>query len=320
MVRKEIKMSHKLFKFLTLLVFLLGTAGCIAAPAPAPTVTPVPEPTIAPRSIVLGAVSDDPAKKIKAFQPLADYLGAHLGQLGITSGEVKIAPDQDTMIKWLKDGTVDLFFDSPYTAMIMNDQAGAQIILRSWKSGLAEYNSLILVRKDSGIKSLADLNGHVVAFDDPTSTTAYMLPLAYMIEGGLKVVEVTSADSSVPADEAGYLFATGQDNVTAWLVTGKVSAGTFGSHDLKDVPADVMDQFAVLVETEAVPRFLVLVRPGMDQAEVDAIKALLVGLDQTPEGPDILKTFEKTAKFDELPNAEAMLARMRQLYEVVKSH
>jgi phosphonate transport system substrate-binding protein len=315
-------MHHKFFTFVTLIVFLLGVASCTAAPAPAaaPTATSLPEPTAAPKTIVLGAVSDDPAKKIKAFQPLADYLGAHLGQLGITSAEVKIAPDQDTMIKWLKDGTVDLYFDSPYLAMIMNDQAGAQIILRSWKSGLAEYKGLILVRKDSGIKSLADLNGHVIAFDDPTSTTAYMLPLAYMIEGGLKVVEVTSADSSVPADEAGYLFATGQDNVTAWLVTGKVSAGAFGSHDLKDVPADVMDQFAVLVETEALPRFLVLVRPGMDQAEVDAIKALLVGLDQTPEGPDILKTFEKTAKFDELPNAEAMLARMRQLYEVVKSH
>src|SRR5574337_1279864 len=81
--------------------------------------------------------------------------------------------------------------------------------------------------------------------------------------------------------------------------------------------ANGMDQFAVLLETESLPRYLTLARPGMDQAEVEAIKALLVGLDQTPEGPDILKTFEKTAKFDELPNAEAMLARMRQLYQVV---
>jgi len=315
-------MSHKFFTFMTLTVFLLGVASCTAAPAPAATstATSLPEPTAAPKAIVLGAVSDNPAKKIKAYQPLADYLAAHLGQFGVAAGEVKVAPDQDTMIKWLKDGTVDLFFDSPYTAMIMNDQAGAQIILRSWKGGVDEYNSVILVRKDSGIKSLADLNGHVVALDDPTSTTAYMLPLAYMIEGGLKMVEVTSADSSVPADETGYLFAIGQDNVTAWLATDKVQAGAFSNEDLKDVPPDVMDTLAVLVETEKLPRYLALARPGMDQAELEAIKALLVGLDQTPEGPDILKAFDKTAKFDELPNAEALLARMRQLYEVVKSH
>ena len=312
-------MSRKLFIFITLTALLLGLVSCTAAPA-APTATSLPEPTAAPKAIVLGAISEDPAKKIKAYQPLADYLAAHLGQFNITVGEIKVAQDQDTMNKWLKDGTVDVDFESPYSAMIENDQAGAQIILRRWKSGVAEYKSLILVRKDSGIKTLADLKGHVVAFDEPFSTTAYMLPLAYMIQGGLKVVEVTSANSSVPSDEVGYVFAQGQDNVTAWLATGKVEAGAFSDQDIKDVPADVMDQFAALVETETLPRYLALVRPGMDQAEVEAIKALLVGLDQTPEGPDILKTFEKTAKFDELPNAEAMLARMRQLYQVVKGY
>jgi hypothetical protein len=53
---------------------------------------------------------------------------------------------------------------------------------------------------------------------------------------------------------------------------------------------------------------------------VDAIKGLLLGLDQTPEGPAFLKTFEKTAKFDELPNKNAMLARLRQLYQMVKDY
>jgi phosphonate transport system substrate-binding protein len=204
--------------------------------------------------------------------------------------------------------------------MIMNDRAGAQIILRRWKSGVAEYKSLILVRKDSEIKSLADLKGHVVAFDEPFSTTAYMLPLAYLIQNGLKTVEVPSAETSVSPDEVGYVFAQGQENVTSWLASGKVSAGAFSNTDLKDIPADTMEQLIPLLETEPLPRYLALVRPGMDPAEVDAIKALLVGLDQTPEGPDILKTFEKTAKFDAVPNEEAMLARMRQLYQMVTSH
>jgi len=313
-------MFHKLLAFITLTVFLFGTAGCRATPTAVPTATSLSEPTkAAPRALVLGEISDNPEKKTKQFQSLADYLAANLSQFGITSGEVKIAPDLDTMVQWLKDGTVDMYFASPYPAMIVSDQASAQIILRRWKDGVSEYKSLILVRKDSGIQSLADLKGRMIAFDNPDSTTAYMLPLAYLIEAGLKTVEAPSADSAVPADAVGYVFALDQDTVTDWLISGKVSAGAFSDLDfIDDVPAEVRDQLVILAETEPLPRYLTLTWAGMDPAEVEAIKALLISLDQTPEGLEILKTNEKTAKFDEVPNTQAMLARMRQLYELTK--
>lgn len=313
-------MFNKFLKFITLMAVVFGAAGCGAVPTAVPTATPSPEPTIAaPRALVLGEISDNPEKKTKQFQSLADYLGANLSQFGITSGEVKIAPDLDTMVQWLKDGTVDMYFASPYPAMIVSDQAGAQIILRRWKDGVSEYKSLILVRKDSGIQSLADLKGRVIAFDNPDSTTAYMLPLTYMIEAGLKTVELPSADSAVPTDAVGYVFALDQDTITDWLISGKVSAGAFSDLDLiDDVPAEVRDQLVILAESEPLPRYLTLTRAGMDPAMVEAIKALLMSLDQTPEGLEILKTNEKTAKFDEVPNAQAMLARMRQLYEIVQ--
>ncbi|HET7145418.1 MAG TPA: phosphate/phosphite/phosphonate ABC transporter substrate-binding protein [Anaerolineales bacterium] len=312
-------MFNKFLKFITFTAVMFSVVGCAVAPTSVPTAVPSSEPTIAPpRALVLGEISDNPEKKTKQFQSLADYLGANLSQFGITSGEVKIASDLDTMVQWLKDGTVDMYFASPYPAMIVNDQAGAQIILRRWKDGVSEYKTLIMVRKDSGIQSLADLRGRVIAFDNPDSTTAYMLPLAYMIEAGLKTVELPSADSAVPADAVGYVFALDQDTVTDWLVTGKVSAGAFSDLDLiDDVPAEVRDQIIALVETEPLPRYLTLTWSGMDPGEVEAIKALLISLNQTPEGLEILKTNENTAKFDEVPNTESMLTRMRQLYELV---
>ena len=313
-------MIHKFFTFVTISFFLLGVVACTATPAATPAATPLPAPTSISKTIVLGGVSEDSATITKAYQPLADYLAAHLSQYGVTAGAVKIAPDQPTMVTMLTNGTVDVYFDSPYGAMIANDKADAQIILRRWKGGVDQYKSLIMVRKDSGIKSLADLKGHVVAFDAPFSTTSFMLPLAYMIQGGLQPVKVTSADSVVPQDKVGYVFAQGQSNVTDWLASGKVAAGAFSDQDLKDVPANVMDEIVPLVETENLPRYLTLVRPGMEQAEVNDIKGLLLGIDQTPEGPAILKTFEKTAKFDELPNKDAMLARLRQLYQAVKDY
>lgn len=310
-------MFRKILMFITLIIVVFSVVGCTAAPAATPIAPPTSKPTTAQKAIVLGDISTDPATKIKAFQPLADYLAAHLSQLGITVGEVKIAPDKDTMLKWLKDGTVDLYFASPYPAMMTNDQAGASIILRRWKGGVAEYKTLILVRKDSGIKSLSDLKGHMIAFDVPDSTTGYMLPLANMIQAGLKATQKTGTDSAVAPDEVGYVFASGVTNQLDRLITGKVSAIGVSDQDVTGLAPDVMDKLVSITETETLPRYLTLVRPGMDPAEMEAVKALLIGLDQTAEGQAILKTFEKTAKFDDLPNTQALLARMRALYQLV---
>jgi phosphonate transport system substrate-binding protein len=310
-------MTHKHSMCIILAVILLSVVGCTPASKATPVVAPTSRPAVAQKAIVLADISSDPATKIKAFQPLADYLAAHLSQLGITAGEVKVAPDKDTMLKWLKDGTVDLYFASPYPAMMTNDQIGASIILRRWKGGVAEYKTLILVRKDSGIKSLSDLKGHMIAFDIPDSTTGYMLPLANMIQAGLKATQKTGADSAVAPDEVGYVFASGVTNQMDRLITGKVSAAGVSDQDAQSLAPDVMDQLVAISETEMLPRYLTLVRPGMGPSETAAIKALLIGLDQTPEGQDILKTFEKTKKFDELPNPEALLTRIRELYQLV---
>src|SRR3972149_1107605 len=64
-------------------------------------------------TLILADISTDPAKSIKRFQPLADYLAERLGEQGIEAGEVKVAPDLETMVEWIAAGEVDLYFDSP---------------------------------------------------------------------------------------------------------------------------------------------------------------------------------------------------------------
>src|SRR5262245_61655814 len=118
--------SLRYFGSLLLVVVLLSAAGCGSAqPAATPTSASTATPNTA-KTIVLADISANPSKRIAAYQPLADYLAANLSAFGIGVGKVKIAPDFDTMIKWMKAGEVDMYFDSPYPAMILRDQAGAQ--------------------------------------------------------------------------------------------------------------------------------------------------------------------------------------------------
>src|SRR5262245_35376476 len=153
------------------LVAACGAPQATKVPTAAPTV-----PVVAMKTIVLGDITDSPAKRIGAFQPVADYLGAHLSEYGIGSGAVKIAPDFDTMAKFLKNGDVDIYFDSPYPTYVLSERAGAQPVLRRWRDGVSEYYTVLFVRADSPITSVADLKGKMLAFKEPYSTSGYVLP------------------------------------------------------------------------------------------------------------------------------------------------
>ncbi len=193
-------MLHNLIVKLGLLVLLTSLVGCgtqssslpdssvPTVPPPSPTTT-LQAPTTPSKPLVIGDISDKPAKKVAQIQPLADYLATHLTDFGTGIGEVKIAPDMQTMVHWLQSGEVDLYFDSPYPAMVISDQSGAQPILRRWKDGVADYHAVIFTRTDSGLSSMSDLKGQMVGFEDSFSTSGYLLPAATLLETGLKPVE-----------------------------------------------------------------------------------------------------------------------------------
>lgn len=270
-------------------------------------------------AIVLTDISDEPVKKVKRFQPLADYLAARLHEFGMQSGTVKVAPDIETLAGWMAAGEADLYFDSLYPAMMVCDQSGAQPILRRWKDEVSQYHSIFFARADSGITSLNDLYGKMIAFEEPYSTSGYMLPLAYLIEKGLYPVQKDGIDSAVADDEIGYVFSNEDQNTVQWVIRKRVAAGVIDDESFLDVPEETRDAMTILLETEKIPRQVVVVRPGLSPALLKAVKGILIGMNATVKGQGILKKFKKTVKFDEFPGgAEAALSRMRELYELTR--
>ncbi|MBC8505382.1 MAG: phosphate/phosphite/phosphonate ABC transporter substrate-binding protein [Anaerolineales bacterium] len=317
-------MSRKIYIAILLMVSLALLVACTPGAASEVEVAEVVEPEPEAESeatgvIVLADVSDEPAKKIARFQPLADYLAANLGEYGIGVGEVKIAADMDSMIAMLSNGEVDLYFDSSYPSLIISEASGAVPILRRWKGGAGEYHSVIFARADSGLTSLDDLPGKMLAMEDDGSTSGYMLPMAHFTSAGLTLAEKDSENSAVAADEVGYVFSGDDDNTLQWVIIGKVDAGVTDNLNFEELTENSDVELVILAETEALPRGLALVRPGMDPELQAAITALLAGLHEMEEGPEILETFKST-KFDEFPEgAEAALDRMRELYQLVQS-
>jgi phosphonate transport system substrate-binding protein len=307
-------------RLLTLSALLLFLAACGSATTEAaPTIEEAPAADApAGRALVLGDISDDPGEVIEGTQPLADYLAERLGDYGISEGQVKIATSADEMSEMLKNGEVDLYCDSVYPATLISDSSGAKPILRRWRYGVEEYHTLIFASKESGIDSIGDLAGHIIAMDNPYSTTGYAMPAAYLIESGLEITIKESANDPVDEDEIGVVFSYDDQNTLQWVLSGLVAAGATDnvSYDLF-FPDEAKEEVVILAETEPVPRQVVVAGPKMDDELLNAVTALLIKANEDEAAADALEAFQ-TTEFDEFPEGiDEALDQMRGLMEIV---
>jgi phosphonate transport system substrate-binding protein len=299
-----------------------AVAGCLvllllpacSAIFPAPTPTPVPD-----RPIVLADISDEPEDAIAEIQPLADYLAARLADHGITRGEVRVASSLGEMARLMEDGQVDIYFDSVYPATVISDLSGAQPFLRRWKDGVEAYHTVIITTADSGIATLDDLPGHAIAFEEEFSTTGYLLPTAYLVERGFSLAVMADMAAPVEAGTIGYLFSGEDDRSLDWLRAGLVGATAMDNNTYAELAAESGGEFVILAETEALPRHIGLIRPGMEPDLLAAITDALLHAHEDEEGQAALEAFSETARFDVFPEGtEAAMARMRELLSIVQ--
>ena len=297
----------------------LMAMGCGAGADPSPA-TPDPSPPAEPgQVIVLGDIdSSEPIKKIKRFGPLADYLAAHLKEFGIDQGNVVIARDIREMGRFLSDGTVDIYFDSPFPTLAVQELSGSRIVARRWKGGDANYWSIYITLRDKGMSGIEDFVGKVLAFESPESTSGFVLPAGTLLEQGFALKELERPDTRVAPGEIGYYFSDDEENTVALFLGGMVAGGGFSNQDYQGLPEELMNQITQVGRTIAVPRQLVSVRPGLDPRLASRVIELLIGLDQTEGGRLILGNLKKTKKFDVLPaDSSASLEDLRGLMRLV---
>ncbi len=113
-------------------------------------------------------------------EPLRDYLEKKLG----VKVEIFTAGNYDGVIQAISADQIEIarFGSSSYAAAYTATNGGVVPTLTDVKKdGNTGYNSIVVTRCDSGIKSLADAKGKVHAFADPDSTSGYAVPFFNMV-------------------------------------------------------------------------------------------------------------------------------------------
>lgn len=238
------------------------------------------------------------------YGPLVEYLGEQLGM----ETEFIETTDYSSVIEGMRAGRVDIAVYGPFSYVIASSEANAvpMAATPNQDTGQLGYKSLIITNADSGLTSIADLQGRSMAFADPASTSGNLFPRLILANEGITDVEGYFSETS---------FSGGHDASLVAVANGQVDAAgvcdtcieRFFTEGLAD-PADIR----TIAESETIPPSPVSVRGDLDPALRDRITEIYLAMQAA--APQIMQQ----ASGDEEPPAYPYVAVQDSDYDVIR--
>ncbi|HEU0222199.1 MAG TPA: phosphate/phosphite/phosphonate ABC transporter substrate-binding protein [Paracoccaceae bacterium] len=208
------------------------------------------------RELVLAFIpQENPEKLLGDIEVISAYLSRETG----LSVRGFVTSDHAAAIEALRNGDADISFMGALPFVIAEREVGAEVVLAEVYRGSPTYTGRVFVRKDSGIRSLADLRGRSIAFADPISESGYLYPLQTFVEAGLM------APGDDPKSFFGEVFfAGGYQQAMQAMATGLVDAA--GASQYAELLLAPEDQAVItwIAESEPIPSHVVIARKGLD--------------------------------------------------------
>lgn len=265
--------------------------------------------------LVLGRVSDDPKSQYEPMKTLIDYVAARMGDVGIREGRVLMARDALQMASYLRRGRVDWVSETAGGAMLLQRRSGADTFLLSDRSGVRRYHTIYFARRDGEVKSIDELRGHRIAFQNRTSTSAYFIPSMELLGRGMPMEILGSPFDPPVANSVGYVFARTERNIATWVHKGLVDVGAVSNLDWSNpahIPEFFKSDFVVLRESAEVPRGVEVVREDLDPRVRARLREVLLDMARDPAAVGLLDRYHMSLRYFDLePRDRKDLERLR---------
>ncbi|WP_233252613.1 phosphate/phosphite/phosphonate ABC transporter substrate-binding protein [Maritimibacter sp. 55A14] len=199
---------------------------------------------------------ENPDKLLGDIEVITGWLSQELG----VPVEGFVTIDHAAAVEALRNGDADISFMGALPFVLAEAEIGAVPLLSEVYRGEPYYTGRIFVRRDSGITSLADLEGRDIAFADPISESGYLYPLAEFQRAGL-ISGVEEADTFFGR----IFFAGGYQQAMQAMAQGLVAAAGASQYaDLLLTP-EQQPQVTWIAESPRIPSHVVIARPGLDK-------------------------------------------------------
>ena len=220
----------------------------------------------------------NPKRLFEVYQPMVDYINSHL-----TDSELRLEASRDypAYDKKLFARHFHFSLPNPYQT-VTSLKHGYKIF---GKMGDDEnFRGIILVRKDSNIKSVDDLKGKNVSYPAPTALAATMMPQWFLYENGLNInKDITNS------------YVGSQESSIMNVFLGKsIAASTWPPPwraFIKERP-EIAEQVMIKWQTPPLPNNGLVVRDDVPKDIVDIVSSIIFALHTHEEGQKILQAME----------------------------
>ena len=241
-----------------------------------------------PRALTIGLIpAEDSQAMIESSRQVLDALQQQLGM------PVKpfVATDYNGVIEALRAKKLDVAYLGPFSYVLASSVAEVEAfsVAVTKKTGQSAYRSVILARKGSGLRSVAELKGRNFAFVDPSSASGHLFPKAGLQQTGLdpdayfgRVVFSGSHDASI--------LAVANRKVDAAAVADRIFNSAVAKGTVKQ------DDFVVLWSSRPIPESPMVWRKDLDPALKEKLAKALANLKDVKWGDQgVLNGFQPTS-------------------------
>jgi phosphonate transport system substrate-binding protein len=209
------------------------------------------------------------------YAPIAEHLSASLKR------KVLLQTSRDFVSFWrgVEESRYDIVQYNQY--QYLRSAKAYRVIGHNKEFGKSTIAGVIFVRKDSGIKSLADLRGRTVLFGGgEDAMIAYIAPVYMLLQAGLKKDDFKSQFTVTPINSVIGVYHKQADAAG----TGEGVTAQPAIRELINI-----DQLTPLAVSEQLLLFPWSVKRTMPARLREGIQASLVDLEKTEAGREVLK-------------------------------
>ena len=208
-----------------------------------------------------------PSEVHRNWSPIIEKLSRATGR----QLEIKIYPSIQKFETAFLNGEIDLVFMNPYHAVMAKRAQGYIPLVRDDANRLI---GILLVQRDSPLKSIKELNGKELAFPAPNSFAASLYMRALLAEQ--EKIRITP------------LYLKTHSNVYRHVIMGEAVAGAGVNNTLKREPPEVQAQLRLLFETPGVPSHPLVAHPRVPEGLRQTVTNTLLEMQNDPAGQKLL--------------------------------